>query len=140
MKIKEVPGRTKEFISDFTRFAIGISIGIVGVVTSVVLELHAIWQLDLICVEPVWDTLKFIGYTWPYIQSKGLNRFADLYFQDGPLIKTTVGGAYDIFLGMSVFSLILMAISVSTIFLSIVYYYRYQLKELERQDRSKRNW
>jgi hypothetical protein len=132
MRITEVSRRTKEFVSDFTRFAIGIGLGIFGIVSSVILELHAIWQLDLICVEPVWDTLKFIGYTWPYIQSKGLNRFADLYFQDGPFIKTTVGGAYDIFLGMSVFSLILMAISVSTIFLSIIFYYRYKIKELEQ--------
>jgi hypothetical protein len=62
-------------------------LNVLGVIAAVCLYFFAIWQLDLICVEPVWDTQNFVRqyYEEPY---------ARVPFQCF-LWHTTVGRAYD---------------------------------------------
>ena len=63
---------------------------IIGVSFSGILMLFGIWQLDLICVGPVWHTWGFV--TW-FINSN-LPVYASEYFECW-LWKTTVGEAYN---------------------------------------------
>ena len=56
----------------------------IGASFSALLMIFGIWQLDLICVNPVWQ----VGWC------HSIGRFADDYFQCW-LWKTTVGQAYD---------------------------------------------
>lgn len=70
------------------------------VALCIVVHQFAIWQLDLICVRPVWEP----GWCHP------IGRYADDYFQCW-LWKTTVGEAYDTLLFLnfiSFFGLILV--------------------------------
>jgi len=68
--------------------------------SAIVGLMFSLWQLDMICVNPVWNE----GWCHP------VGRYADDYFQCGPW-KTTIGEAYDTLLALSVTALLLAVVS-----------------------------
>ncbi|MBT0160769.1 hypothetical protein G4O51_12385 [Candidatus Bathyarchaeota archaeon A05DMB-2] len=61
------------------------SANVAAIALAAFLHIFSLWQLDLICVGPVW------GYGWTPPQP----RYAEQYFQCW-LWKTTIGEAYDV--------------------------------------------
>ena len=95
------------------------SLALAGIGFSLLLLLHGLWQLDLICCGPVWS----YGYIAP------LPRLADQFFQCGFWFKTTVGNAYDFYLGLSVFSWFVLLFSMFYLF----YFERMKVKRLKKE-------
>ena len=79
---------------------------LIGVGISLLLLLHSLWQLDLICVEPVWSEF----WTSP------LGGLYKQPFQCGFWFRTTVGNAYDFYLGMVVVSWFVLLVSLFYLF------------------------
>ena len=91
---------------------------LIGVGISLLLLLHSLWQLDLICVEPVWSEF----WTSP------LGGLYKQPFQCGFWFRTTVGDAYDYFLSVAVLSWFVLLASMFRLF----YMERRARKRLER--------
>jgi len=91
-----------------------------GVAISLLILLHSIWQLDLICVRPVWRTEEWI----PWFQATGYKYFSEIPFQCGFWFKTNIGMAYDYFLSMCIVSWFLLLIS-------MYFWQRRKVKKLE---------
>ena len=86
---------------------------------SLLLLLHSLWQLDLICAPPVWSP------GWGMLPGV---RYADFYFQCGFWFKTTVGNAYDFYLGLAVFSWFILLFAMFYLF----YFERMKVKKLQK--------
>ena len=92
----------KRFVKTLGRLLPFIGIGV-----SLLMLVHSLWQIDLICAEPVWRTKDWI--TW--FQKTGYTNYSNMPFQCSFLFKTTVGNAYDYFLSTAVTSWFILAIS-----------------------------
>jgi len=94
-------------------------IALIGIGISLLMLLHSLWQIDLICVGPVWSEY----WTSP---PGGLFRQP---FQCGFWFRTTVGNAYDLYLGMNVISWFVLLVSLFGLFFSE----RQKVKKLEEK-------
>uniref|UniRef100_A0A6M3XD78 Uncharacterized protein n=1 Tax=viral metagenome TaxID=1070528 RepID=A0A6M3XD78_9ZZZZ len=97
-------------------------LALIGTGLSLLMLLHSLWQLDLICVQPVWSE---------YWSSPPGGLFKQP-FQCGFWFRTTVGNAYDLYLGMAVVSWFVLLVSLFGLF----YNERKKVKKLEKKLRS----
>lgn len=112
---REVAGL--KLIKRFLRKLLGF-LPLMGIGVSLLMLLHSLWQLDLICVGPVW------GKNWVYWGPTGV--YADETFQCGFWFITTVGMAYDYFLSLVVVSwFVLLA--------SMYFWHRRKVKKLKKE-------
>lgn len=112
-KLKELPSKTKDFADEYTKAFLSIFGGFVTIIFSALFQMHSLWQLDMICVKPVWDGVLCYSY-YP--------------FNDGPLFTPmfggTVGGAYDFFLGMNYIGWASAIVGTFLVMLGVVLFYR----------------
>ncbi len=94
----------------------------IGVGVSLLMLVHSLWQLDLICASPVWQTEDWIQW----FQKTGYTNYCDMPFQCGFLFRTTVGNAYDYFLSVAVASWFVLAVS-------MWFWHKRTLKELKKR-------
>jgi hypothetical protein len=88
-------------------------LALIGTGLSFLILLHSLWQVDLICVRPVWQTSEWI----PYFRSLNVTNYSDYYpFQCGFWFRTTVGNAYDLYLGMAIVSWFVLLVSLFYLF------------------------
>jgi len=98
----------------------------IGIGVSLLMLVHSLWQLDLICKAPVWDTWGFINW----FVGSGLPNYADAFFQCGFPFQTNVGIAYDYYLSLCVVSWFLLLISMWFYHWREIKIYKEQIKDL----------
>jgi len=98
---------------------IGIGMSLFGIGLSLLLTLHGLWQLDIICVDPVWSTNQFINW----FVGTGYETYSNIPFQCG-LWKTTIGRAYDVYLSLPVVGWFVLLMSMCLFTVSIVFLVR----------------
>jgi len=87
------------------------------------LTYHGIHQIDIICVDPVWDTQPFIIK----FHKIGLPNYSNWDFQCG-LWHTTIGMAYDVYLSYPVIGWFTLLISMSLFTISLIFLLRRRWK------------
>ena len=103
---------------------IGIMFSLVGIGISYLLTMHGLWQLDIVCINPVWGTQTWIKW---FLET-GYENYSDYPFQCG-LWKTTMGRAYDVYLSYPVVGWFLLLVSMCVLMISIMLLIRgYYLK------------
>lgn len=73
------------------------SLNVLGIAFSMALLIFSIWQLDLICVNPVWGSVQGNIAFYQGLEAMGVGAYSQLRFQCF-LLETTIGMAYDLFL------------------------------------------
>lgn len=123
------------FTTNYTSSFILIFIGFIILTISAVFNFHGIAQVDMINVGPVWSypPLTNLGYAWVIPQVPwSVTRYADQYFQDGPIYRGTVGGAYDFFLGMIAMGWILAIIGMCLLMFGLILFFNQKLRKVNQ--------
>ena len=89
---------------------------LIGTGLSLLMLLHSLWQIDLIAVGPVWGSTLGNSQWYFSLYKDGFLRLADKSFQCGFWFRTTVGNAYDLYLGMAVVSWFVLLVSLFYLF------------------------
>lgn len=128
--------KIKNFADEYTKAFVSMFGGFLSIISSSIFQFHSIAQLDIICVNPVWNyaTMTNLGYAWLIPQMPWVvTRFSDQYFQDGIIYRGTIGGAYDFFLSMNVIGWALAIVGTFFVMFGVVLFYRanyFEWKEL----------
>jgi len=127
-KVRDLVQKTKIFRAFYPLEFAGILLAFLGLTLSAVCELHAIAQWDLMFAEKMWGSVQVNIAFYQALMNAGFSRLADIPFQDGPLLRTTAGFAYDFFLGLMAFGWVLAILSTAALLLSMRSYYQKRLK------------
>jgi hypothetical protein len=101
MGIRQFVRKVKNFAVNYTKSFASILGGLIAIAISAVFEFHSLWQLDMICKGPVWASLQDNISWFQGMLISGYTYYSQIHFEDGPIYRGTVGGAYNFFLGMN---------------------------------------
>lgn len=123
-----------KLIKRFLRKLLGF-LPLMGIGISFLMLLHSLWQLDLICVGPVWGTREWISrfFSW------NIPNYCDRSFQCGFWFKTNVGIAYDYYLSLCVVSWFLLLASMYFWQRRNVKKLKEEIEKLKKEIQSNRN-
>ena len=129
--------RIKEFATNYTKSFVCMLIGIIMIGWSAIWEFHSLWQLDLICVGPVWGSTLGNSQWYYNLYLQGFAHYSDVPFQCGFFFRTTIGNAYDFFLGVNVVAWILALLGMFVLMMGI---YTATIKKLKTIKRVEPKW
>jgi hypothetical protein len=126
--------KLKTFASNFTKAFVSILGGLITLVISAMFQIHSLWQLDIICVGPVWNLCVNNIVKYQDLIARGFMHYSDeTGFQDGQFFRMTVGNAYDFFLGMNYLGWCLAVVGTFLIMFGIILFYKEQIKTLKNR-------
>ena len=129
---KGIVRKIKDFTTDFTKAFISILGGLITLIVSAMFQLHSLWQLDIICVGPVWSTCISNISKYQDLIARGFMHYSEEPFQDGQFFHMTIGNAYDFFLGMNYVGWALAIVGTFLIMFGITLVYKEKIKQLKR--------